>query len=124
MALVGAALALVLVGGGCAKDADEPIVFESAGGEGKLTVEEVAIFTMDQVAAHNTEDDCWMAVDGKVYDGARAASFHAKLKDKFVALCGTDATGAFMTRGQEPPNPHPESASSVLESIYLGDLVE
>ena len=26
------------------------------------------VFTLADVAEHNTDDDCWIAVDGKVYD--------------------------------------------------------
>ena len=132
LVVLSASLALVLVGVGCSgtpeagpsavtgNDAPAPVM-----DDGSAMMEDTSDgITMEEVAMHDTPDDCWMVVDGKVVDGAKAVGFHSKLKDKFLENCGSDATDAFMTRGKEPPNPHPESANDVLESIYLGELVE
>ncbi len=62
---------------------------------------------MADVAKHNTQQDCWAAVDGDVYDLTSWISRHPGGADKIIPLCGTDASAAFRNQhgSQERPKP-------------------
>jgi uncharacterized membrane protein len=55
-------------------------------------------YTLDDVAAHASADDCWIVVDGVVYDASGFSSRHPGGPTLIDQVCGTDATDAF--RGQ------------------------
>ncbi len=78
-----------------------------------------ASYRMGDVAAHNTAQDCWVAVDDGVYDVTSWISRHPGGPDKITGLCGTDATDAFRTQhdSQEKPNQQ-------LASFRIGTLVD
>ncbi|MBK7822485.1 MAG: cytochrome b5 domain-containing protein [Tessaracoccus sp.] len=76
-------------------------------------------YTMDDVAAHNTEASCWAAIDGNVYDLTEWIGQHPGGSHRILPLCGTDATAAFTAQhaGQARP-------ASELASFLLGPLAE
>lgn len=76
-----------------------------------------ATYTLDDVAAHSSSGDCWVAIDGKVYDLTKWEDQHPGGKDKIVQLCGTDATSAFS--GQHSDQPAPNAA---LLGFQIGTL--
>ncbi len=47
------------------------------------------------MAKHNSVSDCWVAVDGKVYDLTKFASQHPGGEGNITEICGTDGTAAF-----------------------------
>lgn len=52
-------------------------------------------YTLDDVAKHATQDDCWTAIDGVVYDLTKFVSAHPGGDDKIIGLCGRDGTDDF-----------------------------
>jgi len=60
------------------------------GGGGRLPV-----YTMGQVAAHNSVDDCWLVVHGKVYDVTAFMQSHPAGVRAILRHAGTDATRDF-----------------------------
>ena len=53
------------------------------------------MYTAADVAAHNKADDCWLVVDGVVYDVTKFLSEHPGGKKVIVAVAGQDATKKF-----------------------------
>ena len=51
--------------------------------------------TIDEVARHNSEDDAWMAVRGKVYNITKYAKYHPGGPKILYAAAGKDATALF-----------------------------
>ena len=51
--------------------------------------------TAEEVAKHNTAEDCWAIVDGNAYDLTEWVSKHPGGAGAITRLCGTDATQAF-----------------------------
>jgi cytochrome b involved in lipid metabolism len=52
-------------------------------------------YTVAELAAHNTEEDCWLAVDGKVYDVSGFLRSHPGGIRIVLPYAGTDATEIF-----------------------------
>ncbi|MCE7897819.1 MAG: hypothetical protein DPW11_03155 [bacterium] len=77
-------------------------------------------YSMDEIAKHSSREDCWMAVEGKVYDvtGYIASGMH-KGKDAILMGCGKDATEIYNNR----PNgsgAHSKLAREVMVKFAIG----
>lgn len=80
-------------------------------------------YTMAQVKKHNIETDCWLVIEGKVYDATSFIPTHPGGK-AILNGCGKDATGLFNERPTNNKGPHPATARAALEKLYIGDLEE
>ena len=68
------------------------------------------IFTMENVAKHNTSEDCWLVIDNKVFDATPASKVHPALFN-----CGTDASVNYHKN-------HGKGISDKMMVFYIGDL--
>ncbi len=78
-------------------------------------------YPMSEVAKHNTEADCWLIVNGKVYEVTNFSTQHPGGKEPIIFSCGKDASAVFNLRpkfGQ----PHPDKAKAELEKYLLGNF--
>jgi len=82
---------------------------------------QVNTFSLDEVAKHNTENDCWSIVNNKVYDFTGAISQHPGGSESIMLACGKDGTSLFNTKSNKN-KPHSPNANKMLESLYIGDL--
>lgn len=80
-------------------------------------------FTLSQLAQHGGKDNCWLAIDGKVYDMTPfvASGFHPG-KEAILQGCGGDATELFNTRPMGSKTSHSERARSMLPKYFIGNL--
>ncbi|KAM0672351.1 cytochrome B5 [Ordospora colligata] len=52
-------------------------------------------FTMDRIAMHNKSDDCWMVMEGIVYDVTEFIAVHPGGARTMMKYAGKDCTQAF-----------------------------
>lgn len=72
--------------------------------------------TLEELAKHNTEKDCWVAIHGKVYDVTNFLGEHPGGKKIVVNVSGKDATEKF-------DNYHDKSTLQKYgPKLYVGDL--
>lgn len=74
-------------------------------------------YTLDDVAAHATIDDCWLVVDGMVYDASGYAAAHPGGAARIVDICGTDATEAFRNQHGQQGSPNRTLAGLEIRSL-------
>lgn len=73
-------------------------------------------YALDDVAKHASETDCWMAVDGKVYDVTSSIDKHPG-GPAILKGCGKEATAMF--NGVEK---HGDKAKEFLNGLQIGTL--
>jgi len=73
------------------------------------------VFTMEEIAKHNTEHDCWIIVNDKVYDCTDYMDLHPGGIDSILINGGADSTEDFVAI-------HSSKATKMLEKFYIGDL--
>ncbi|XVF03167.1 hypothetical protein REPUB_Repub04eG0237700 [Reevesia pubescens] len=74
------------------------------------------LYTMEEASQHNTKDDCWIIVDGKVYDVTSYLDEHPGGDDVVLEATRKDATDDFEDAG------HSKSAKELLETFCIGEL--
>ncbi|GAA0176548.1 oxidoreductase [Lithospermum erythrorhizon] len=74
------------------------------------------VFTLSQVARHNLKQDCWLVIDGKVFDVTKFLEEHPGGEDVLIEYSGTDATKAFEDIG------HSKKAKNLLLKYRVGHL--
>ncbi|KAJ9059438.1 hypothetical protein DSO57_1002434 [Entomophthora muscae] len=73
-------------------------------------------YTLDDLKPHNTEDDAWCAINGKVYNITAYMKFHPGGKKQLLKGAGKDATSLYN-------KVHPwVNADSLLGPCFLGFL--
>lgn len=87
-----------------------------------LSAESEKIFRLEDVATHNNKEDCWVAIEGEVYDITNFISKHPG-GEIIVSACGTDATDKFNNRPISGTS-HSSVARKMLQSLRLGSLSE
>lgn len=54
------------------------------------------IISTDELSRHSTENDCWIAIKGKVYDLTNCLKDHPGGKKPILVVAGKDATEDFL----------------------------
>ena len=78
--------------------------------------------SLEQLAAHDREDDCWMAIEGKVYDLTAYLPNHPTPAAILVPWCGREATEGMRTKGYG--RDHSPAAWGMLDEYLIGTLAE
>ena len=77
---------------------------------------ELRTINMDEVASHDTSDDCWVVIYDFVYDCTDFLRNHPGGSDVILEYAGRDATLAFIGTG------HSRAARRSLERYLIGEL--
>lgn len=86
-------------------------------------------YTMDEVSAHSTSNDCWTVINDNVYDITPYVQSHPG-GSEILRSCGKDGTGLFNTRktpeGDDVGSgtPHSSSARDTLKQFQIGTLTQ
>lgn len=77
-------------------------------------------YSFEEISKHSSRNDCWMVIEGKVYDVTSYIDNHPG--GLIIArFCGKDATSGFNQRGRKK-EPHSPKAREILKNYYIGDL--
>lgn len=76
----------------------------------------VKLFTMEDLAKHASYKDCWMLIDGKVYDVTKFMDEHPGGDEVMLSSTGKDASEDFEDVG------HSTSARQQLKSFLIGEI--
>lgn len=98
----------------------QPVIGEE--GVKEMIVEnelELKLYSLNDVALHANEDDCWTAVNGQVFDITEYIPNHPA-GNSILQGCGIDGTEIF----EKKPNgePHSEKAVETLNNYLIGNL--
>lgn len=78
--------------------------------------------SLEALSAHNTEGDCWMAIEGTVYDLTEYLPKHPTPASMLVPWCGREATEGMRTKGYG--RDHSPMAWEMLKAYEVGTLAE
>ncbi|KAL9253094.1 Cytochrome b5 isoform A-like protein [Drosera capensis] len=74
------------------------------------------LYSMKEVSEHNSKRDCWVVIDGKVYDVSTYLNEHPGGDDVVLEVTGKDSIEEFEDAG------HSEEARELLETFFIGEL--
>ncbi|CAN1152373.1 Cytochrome b5 isoform A [Linum perenne] len=74
------------------------------------------LYSMQEASQHNSKDDCWIVIDGKVYDVSSYLDDHPGGDDVILQVTGKDATDDFEDVG------HSQTARDELKTFFIGEL--
>lgn len=128
LAIVGSAFILAACSPAAAPSPTTPPDMESASQTPVMEAEssspsaKMKGYTIEDISMHKTKDDCWMAIEGKVYDVTPVASSGKHPGGEVIMTgCGTDATKLFNARPGKG-TPHSEMTKSNLVNFEIGVL--
>lgn len=75
--------------------------------------------TLEEISKHSTREDCWITIEGGVYDVTKFVPNHPG-KDAILFGCGKDATPMFNKR--KDGTAHSDRARVQLSKLQIGVL--
>lgn len=100
---------------------ETPVVMES---ESPVMSDSTDMIALETIAMHATPEDCWFAIEGKVYDVSPYIASGKHPGDEAILLgCGKDATEIFNKRPNDGTS-HSDKARAFLPEFYIGDLFQ
>lgn len=92
----------------------------SAAGDPTTAATADASRSLAEVGRHREADDCWMAINGEVYDLSRYLPEHPSDPEVILAWCGREASQAYQTKGRG--RPHSARADRLLAEYRIARL--
>ncbi|MFU8817051.1 MAG: cytochrome b5 domain-containing protein [Pseudomonadales bacterium] len=78
------------------------------------------VIPLAEVQQHDSLDDCWMAIDGEVYDLTDYVPQHPTPPAVLAPWCGSEATEGMRTKGYG--RDHSPAAWAMLDDYRIGTL--
>ena len=78
-------------------------------------------YTLAELSKHKSSSDCWLAINGNVYNVTQYLDFHPGGADIILMFCGQDATKAYNTKGGRGGG-HSSRADNQLANYIIGTL--
>jgi len=76
--------------------------------------------SMEEVAIHSRSDDCWMEIEGKIYDVSEYSREHKSQHEyDYAKWCGKAASQGWLEK-DGIHKPHKRKAQRLLESYQIG----
>ncbi|MEO0118779.1 MAG: cytochrome b5-like heme/steroid binding domain-containing protein [candidate division WOR-3 bacterium] len=66
--------------------------------EEKLKAKEIRLSTMEEISKHNSKENCWTVIRGKVYGLTQWIDEHLGGADKILSICGKDGTPSIYSK--------------------------
>ncbi|EGG19896.1 delta 5 fatty acid desaturase [Cavenderia fasciculata] len=82
-----------------------------------MSTQKTKQYSWSELAKHNTAEDCWVAVDGKVYDVTKWVNQHPGGSDIILYSSGRDVTNLF-----ESYHPMSDKPAAILEKYHIGTV--
>jgi cytochrome b involved in lipid metabolism len=79
------------------------------------------LYSFTELSQHNSEDDCWLLISGRVYEVTEFIASHPG-KKAILQGCGQEASALFSTRPMGSGTDHSDKAKSTLKNYYIGNL--
>jgi cytochrome b involved in lipid metabolism len=76
--------------------------------------------TQEEIARHQTAQDCWLIINGMVYDVTSFFSSHPGGAGTITPYCGKEGSNAFATK--DAGAPHSNRANLILGEYLLGGI--
>ncbi|KAH7517536.1 hypothetical protein FEM48_Zijuj09G0075400 [Ziziphus jujuba var. spinosa] len=74
------------------------------------------VYSLAQVSEHNSRENCWLVIEGKVFDVTKFLEDHPGGDEVLLSATGKDATDDFEDVG------HSTSARAMMDEFYVGDI--
>lgn len=95
----------------------ESTLIENSSSENNSANNHSNTYTLNEVANHSTQDDCWSAINNDIYNLTSYISFHPGGVRDILKICGKDGSSAF---NREHGNSRKAQAS--LIPLKIGSL--
>ncbi|XP_075492683.1 cytochrome b5-like [Primulina tabacum] len=77
---------------------------------------DLKVRSFEEVSSHNKIKDCWLIINGKVYDVTPFMDDHPGGDEVLLSATGKDATNDFEDVG------HSDSAREMMDKYYIGEV--
>ena len=121
--VIGALILGVIFAGCIAEDESPSPVPSEQQGTPTPQPEVQKTFCLEEVAQHNSAHDCWIVIQGKVYNVTTIPCHGGGAGPLLLESCGTDATELWEVK-PDTEEPHSQKAQDILDDYYIGDLEE
>jgi cytochrome b involved in lipid metabolism len=78
---------------------------------------------IQEVAKHNSQNDCWLIIDSGIYDVTVYLPQHPGSASAIIPYCGTEASSAFHSKGGRGRD-HATYVNSILAQYLIANLGE